>query len=218
MADNDVSGREFPKRGAGWPASRRGDVGAGAGGSRTGGPTRAGGFAMPPGPAAASGTPLSAGMSCSGSRCHSGSLYGEDREKHGPTMNATSNPMPDPIAPGVRSRAGAPCGVALEGLGELEQHFFQAARLFAHAHHVHGERAGTGCGSRMIAAIVPPSLTSCAIRLTAPAIAVCSHVATTAMAPSTGTPLFSMVPSVRVKRAVSIFVASGPRIGSRSTH
>src|SRR5512145_2255644 len=40
---------------------------------------------------------------------------------------------------------------------------------------------------------------------------------TTAIAPSTGTPLWSIVPSVRAKRAVSTFKASGPTIGSRST-
>jgi hypothetical protein len=39
---------------------------------------------------------------------------------------------------------------------------------------------------------------------------------TTAIAPSTGTPLLSMVPSVRAKRAVSTLSASWPAIGRRS--
>jgi hypothetical protein len=41
---------------------------------------------------------------------------------------------------------------------------------------------------------------------------------TTAIAPIIGTPLFSMVPSVRVNCAVSILVASDPTMGSRSSH
>src|SRR6266850_148470 len=59
--------------------------------------------------------------------------------------------------------------------------------------------AGNAVCSFMPAAMVPPRLP------------------TTAMAPSTGTPLLSIVPSVRAKRAVSTLSVSPPIRGSRSS-
>jgi hypothetical protein len=75
---------------------------------------------------------------------------------------------------------------------------------------------GNAVCSCIPAAMVPPRLTPSASRVTAAPTAWFDIMSpTTAMAPSTGTPLFSMVPSVRAKRAVSILSARRPASGSR---
>ena len=73
---------------------------------------------------------------------------------------------------------------------------------------------GNAVCSRIPAAMVPPRLTPSASRATAAPTAWLDIMSpTTVMAPSTGTPLLSIVPSVRAKRAVSTFRASRPASG-----
>src|SRR5207253_610818 len=68
------------------------------------------------------------------------------------------------------------------------------------------------------AAIVPPRFTPSASRPTPrPNAWLVIMSPTTASAPMTGTPLLSIVPSVRAKRAVSTRIESRPTIGSPST-